>query len=231
MNLNIPQLYFLILKRRALAIFSLMERLLARYCQLRFFTPKYLTHLEVRRMQSFTINFFKAPSNFFGFNLNITISVFLTLNKILFAFNQETRCFKSALTSFMQSYSDIIDQCHQQCDEHFILLRLFIYNKSRRGLRTDPSGMPQFIIAGAIYICIYSTVYSSIYGYKYTDFNQTYHGIIQKKYGHIGFLQSKKGMCQRHVKHQLGVWEGGCCEPPSGSRAKPPKNFQFFCEK
>ena len=183
----------------------------------KIFTPKYLTHLEVRRMQSFTINFFKAPSNFFGFNLNITISVFLTLNKILFAFNQETRCFKSALTSFMQNYSDIIDQCHQQCDEHFILLRLFIYNKSRRGLRTDPSGMPQFIIAGAIYICIYSTVYSSIYGYKYTDFNQT----------HWFFAKQKRNV-PKACKTSAGGLGGGCCEPPSVSRAKPPKNFQFF---
>ena len=34
----------------------------------------------------------------------------------------------------------------------------------------------------------------------------SFQGIIQKKYGRIGFLQSKKGTCQRHVKHQLGVW-------------------------
>ena len=47
MDLNVLRLtYFLILKRRALALFSLMERSLTSYCQLRFvsiFTPKYLT--------------------------------------------------------------------------------------------------------------------------------------------------------------------------------------------
>ena len=31
-------------------------------------------------------------------------------------------------------------------------------------------------------------------------------GIIQKKYGHIGFLQNKKQTCQRHIKWQLEVW-------------------------
>ena len=62
MDLNI-----LVLQRSALALFSLMERSLTRYCQLRFvsvFTPTYLT-LSVR-YSLLPHNFiFKSPLNFF----------------------------------------------------------------------------------------------------------------------------------------------------------------------
>ena len=64
MDLNILQLtYFLILKRRALALFSLTERSLAWYCQLRFVSVShtqvfrtfsrilvFLTHVGIRQM-------------------------------------------------------------------------------------------------------------------------------------------------------------------------------------
>ena len=43
---------------------------------------------------------FKSPLNFFCLDLQITISVFLSLSEILFAFNKFARYFKSALTSF-----------------------------------------------------------------------------------------------------------------------------------
>ena len=65
--------YFLILKRTALALFSLTERSLTWYCQLRFvsiFTPRYFT-LSVG-YSLLPLNFiFKSPSNFFCLDLNI----------------------------------------------------------------------------------------------------------------------------------------------------------------
>ena len=102
MGLNILRLtYFLILKWRALALFSLMERSLIWCCQVRFasiFTPTYLT-LSVG-YSLLPHNFiFKSPSSFFCLYLKIIISVFFTLSDILFAFNQLSRCFKSALTN------------------------------------------------------------------------------------------------------------------------------------
>ena len=103
MDLNILRLtYFLILKRRAFALFSLVDRLLRCYYQLRFvsiFTPRYLTHSVGYNLlpQNFI---FKSPSNLFCLDLKITISDFFTMSKILFAFNQLTKRFKSALISF-----------------------------------------------------------------------------------------------------------------------------------
>ena len=101
MDLNILILTcFLILKRTALALFSLMKRSLTWYYQLRFasiFATKYLA-LSV----SFTLLrgnlIFKSSTNFFCLDLKATISVFFTLSEILFTFNQYARCFKSALT-------------------------------------------------------------------------------------------------------------------------------------
>ena len=100
MDLNIVRLtYFLILKRRTFALFShgdIMETSLTRYCQLNFvsiFTPRYLT-LSVG-YSLLPHNFiFKLLSNFFCLNLKIAISIFFTLEEILFAFNQSTRCSK-----------------------------------------------------------------------------------------------------------------------------------------
>ena len=43
---------------------------------------------------------FKLHADFLCLNLKISISAFLTLSESLFAFNQLTRCFKSALTSW-----------------------------------------------------------------------------------------------------------------------------------
>ena len=43
-------------------------------------------------------------------------------------------------------------------------------------------------------------------------------GLIQKKYGGIGFLQDKDQTCQRHIKWQLG----------SREYCKPPKSIDFF---
>ena len=54
------------MKRRALALFSLMERLLTWYCQLRFvsiFTPKYLTLSEGYSLLPHNL-IFKSPSSF-----------------------------------------------------------------------------------------------------------------------------------------------------------------------
>ena len=102
--------YFLILKRRALALFSLMERSLTWCCQVRFvsiFTPRYLT-LSVG-YSLLPHNFiFKSPSSFFCLDLKITISVFFTLSEILFAFNQLTRYLKSVLTSLFNFLIELL---------------------------------------------------------------------------------------------------------------------------
>ena len=94
---------------------------------------------------------FKSPSNFFCLNLKITISVFLTLREILFAFNQLTRCFKSALTSLFNflmellRHKRLVSSAKWWTLQNFIAwLRSFIYSKNRSGPRTDPWGMPQF---------------------------------------------------------------------------------------
>ena len=98
------------MKRRALALFSLMERSLTWYCQLRFvsiFTPKYLTLSVGYSLLPHNL-IFKSPSNFFCLDLKITISVFFTLSEILFAFNQFARCFKSALTSLFSFLIELL---------------------------------------------------------------------------------------------------------------------------
>ena len=111
MELDIFRLtYFLILKRRALALFSLMERSLTWYCQLRFasiFTPKYLTLSVGYSLLSHNL-IFKSPSNFFCLDLKITILVFFTFIEIWFAFNQYSRCFKSALTSLFSFLIELL---------------------------------------------------------------------------------------------------------------------------
>ena len=142
MDLNILRLtYFLILKRRALALFTLMERSLTWYCQLRFvsvFTPKYLTLSVGYSLLPHNL-IFKSPSNFFCLDLKITISVFLTLSEILFAFNQLTRCFKSALTSLFSfliellRHKRLVSSAKWWTLQNFIAwLRSFIYSKNRR---------------------------------------------------------------------------------------------------
>ena len=157
MDLNILGLkYFLNLKRRALALFNLMARSLTWCCQVRFisiFTPRYLK-LSVG-YGLLPHNFiFKSPSSFFRLDLKITISVFFTLSKILFAFNQLTRRFKSALTfwfSFLIEllrHNRLLSSAKWWTLQNVIAwLRSSIYNKNRRGHRTDPWGIPQFIAA------------------------------------------------------------------------------------
>ena len=111
MDRNILRLTnFLILERSALALFSLIERSLTSHCQLRFvpiFTPKYLTLSVGYSLLPHNL-IFKSPSNFFYLDLKITISVFLTLREILFAFNLLTRCFKSALTSLFKFLMELL---------------------------------------------------------------------------------------------------------------------------
>ena len=157
MDINILRLtYFLILKKRALALFSLMHRSLAWCCQVRFvsiFAPRYLTLLV--RYNLLQRNFiFKSTSSFFCLDLKITISVFFTLNEILFAFNQLTGCFKSALTclfSFLIEllrHDRLVSSAKWWTLQDFIAwLRSFLYNKNKRGPITDPWRTPQFIAA------------------------------------------------------------------------------------
>ena len=145
----------IILKRSAFALFSLMDRSLRWYCQLRFvsiFTPTYLT-LSVGYSLLPHNSIFKSPSSFFCLDLKITISVFFTLSEILFAFNQLTRCFKSALTclfSFLIEllrHNRLVSSAKWWTLQNFIAwLRSFIYNKNSRGPKTDPWGTPQFIV-------------------------------------------------------------------------------------
>ena len=153
MDLNILGLtYFLILKMRALALFSLMERSSTWCRQVRLvsiFTPRYLT-LSVG-YSLLPHNFiFKSPSSFFCLDLKITISVFFTLSEILFAFNQLTRCFKSALTclfSFLIEllrHNRLVSSAKWSTLQNFIAcLRPFIYYKNRSDPGTDPWGTPQ----------------------------------------------------------------------------------------
>ena len=109
MDLDILRLtYLLILKRRALALFILMERSLTGYCQLRFvsiFTPRYLTLSVGYSLLPHNL-IFKSPSNFFCLDLNITFQ-FLH-SEILVAFNQLARCFKSALTSLFSFLIELL---------------------------------------------------------------------------------------------------------------------------
>ena len=102
MDLNILRLtYFLILERRALALFSLMERWLTWYCQRRFVSIFTVRHLTLSVEYSLLPhNFiFKWPSDFFCLGLKITISVFFTLSEILFAFNHSHKKRKDSLES------------------------------------------------------------------------------------------------------------------------------------
>ena len=80
------------------------------YCQLRFvsiFKPKYLTLSVGYSLLPHNL-IFKYPSNFLCLDLKIIISVFFTLREILFAFNQFTRCFKSALTGLFSFLIELL---------------------------------------------------------------------------------------------------------------------------
>ena len=149
--------YLLMLKRRALALFSLTERSLSWYCQLSFvsiFTPRYLT-LSVEYIYLLPLNFiFKSLLNFFCLDLKLPFQFCFTLSEILFAFNQLTRCFKSALTSLfsflieLPRHNRLVSSAKWWTLQNFIdWFRSFIYNKKSKGSRTDPWGTPQFIAA------------------------------------------------------------------------------------
>ena len=133
-------------------LFSLMERSLTWYCQLRFisvFTPRYLT-LSVGIVFYHTVWFLNHLQISFAEMYRLPFQFFL-LSQILFAFNHFARCFKSALTS---SFSFLIELLrHKRLKssakwwtlQNFIAwLRSFIYSKNRRGPRTDLWGTPQF---------------------------------------------------------------------------------------
>ena len=103
-------IYFLIQERKALTLFSLLEISLTGYCQLRFvsvFTSRYLTLLVGYSLLPHNL-IYKSPSSFFCLDLKITISVFFTLSGTLFEFNQLTRCFRSALTSFFSFLIELL---------------------------------------------------------------------------------------------------------------------------
>ena len=136
------------------ALFSLMERSLIWYYQLRFvsiFIPRYLTLLIGYSLLPYNFNF-KLPSNFFYLDLKITISVFFTLSEILFAFNQLCKCFKSVLTSLFSflieflGHKRLVSSAKGWTLPNFIAwLRSFIiYGQNRRVPRTDPLLMSQF---------------------------------------------------------------------------------------
>ena len=133
-----------------------MERSLTWCCQVKFvsiFTPRYLTLWVGYSLLPHNF-IFKPLSSFFCLDLKITISVFFTLSEILFAFNQLTRCFKSALTSLFSFliellwHNRLVSSAKWWTLQNFIAwFRSFIYNKNRRGPRTDPWGTTQFITA------------------------------------------------------------------------------------
>ena len=102
---------------------------------------------------------FKLPSNFLCLDLKITITVFVTLTEILFAFNQFARCFKSVLTSLFSfliellKHKRLVSSAKWCTLQYFIAwLRSFIYSKNRRGPRTGPWGTPQFKAQDQIHI-------------------------------------------------------------------------------
>ena len=162
MDLNISRLtYFLILKRKALVVFSLMEISLTWCCQLRFvsiFTPRHLTH-SVRYNLLLNNFILKSPSNLKFLLLwfkdyHFSFFFFFTLTEILFAFNQLTRCFKSALSSLFSflrellRHNRLVSPSKWWTLQNFIAwFRSFIYNKNSRGPRTDPWQTHQFIAA------------------------------------------------------------------------------------
>ena len=136
---------FLILKRRALALFSLIEGSLTWCCQVRFilvFTPRYLTLLVGYSLllHNFIL---KSPSIFICLNLRITISAFFKLSELSFSFKQLTRCFKSALTSLLNFVIELLRH-NRLVTKFYCLIKVMLNNKCRRGHRTDPWGTPQF---------------------------------------------------------------------------------------
>ena len=91
---------FLVLKRRRLDLFSLMERSLTWWhCQLRFesiFIPMYLT---LSLIFYCIILFLNHLQIYFAWTLRFHFFFYYIWSEILFGFNRLTRCFKSALTS------------------------------------------------------------------------------------------------------------------------------------
>ena len=71
------------------------------------FTPRYLA-LSVGYSLLPHNMIFKSLANFFCLDFKITISVFFTLNEILFAFKRLTGCFKSTLTSLFSFLIDLL---------------------------------------------------------------------------------------------------------------------------
>ena len=142
MDLNILRLmYFLILKRRALALFILMERSLTWCCQVSFvsiLTPRYLTLSVGYSFLPYNL-IFKSTAVYFAWFKDYHFS-FFTLNEILFDFNQLTRSLKSALTSLLSLLIELlrdnrlVPQVKWWTLQNFIAWsRSFIYNKNRRG--------------------------------------------------------------------------------------------------
>ena len=148
--------YFLILKRRALAQFSLTERSLTWHCQLRFasiLTPKYFTLSVGYSLLTYSLTF-KLSSKFFCLDLLISISVFFNIEWNFIFIRQLTSCFKSALTSFFSffiellKHNKLVSSAKWWTLQNFIArLASFIFNRNRRDPRTKPLGKPQFIAA------------------------------------------------------------------------------------
>ena len=116
-------------------------------------TPKYLTLSVGKSLLQVNFNFI-LPSNCFCLDLKITSSVFLTLSEILLALSQYNRFFKSILTSLLSflidlpKYNKLVSSAKWCTLQNFIAwLRSFMYNKNRRGPRTEPWVTPHFISA------------------------------------------------------------------------------------
>ena len=142
--ISMSEMFFLIFKRRALALLDIVNMVCLNF------------HTQVRNTFSRVTStiIFKPPSNFFCLDLKITISgFFFTLCEILFAFNQLTGCLKSALIclfSFLTElvrHKRLVSSAKETLQNFIAWLRSFISSKSRRGLRTDSWGTSQFIAA------------------------------------------------------------------------------------
>ena len=141
MDLNILGLaYFLILKRIALALFSVTERSLTWHCQLRFasiLTPRYLRVSAGYSLLPHSPTF-KSPSNFFCLDLKIIVSVFFNFEWNLSECSQLTSCFKSTLTSLFSFLIELLRHNKSVSSakwwtlQNFIAqLRSFIYSRNR----------------------------------------------------------------------------------------------------
>ena len=92
------------------------------------------------------LNFiFKSLSNFFCFNLKISISVFLHWVNFLFAFNQLTRRFKSALTSLFRFLIELLRYNRLVSPAKWLTFQIFLLDSGRLYIITIAEDLEQIL--------------------------------------------------------------------------------------